>query len=95
MSCCGGHRAAQRASYQNQLSSSPQRASFLPGTGANGRGRLPVKHVTFEFSGATPIVVTGPATGTPYRFSARGARLTVHASDAPSLISVPGLKPVL
>jgi hypothetical protein len=93
MSCCGGHRAAQRTSYQNQPSSTHQRASSSTGAIA-GRGLLQ-KHVTFEFNGASPIVVTGPATGTNYRFTAKGVRLTVHASDAPSLVSVPGLKPVL
>ncbi|MGA8159994.1 MAG: hypothetical protein WA374_03760 [Acidobacteriaceae bacterium] len=58
-------------------------------------GVLPLKHVTFEFNGGNSIVVTGPATGTTYRFSAKGMRLTVHAADAPSLVSVPGLRPVL
>ncbi|HEY1159666.1 MAG TPA: hypothetical protein VGE83_03500 [Terracidiphilus sp.] len=91
MSCCGGHRAAQRTSYQSLPGAARGRAS----AGASARGSVPVKHVTFEFNGAAPIVVTGPATGATYRFSAKGARLSVHGSDAPSLVSVPGLRPVL
>jgi hypothetical protein len=91
MSCCGGHRAAQRTSYQSW----PETARGRTSAGVSPRGSVPVKHVTFEFNGATPITVTGPATGATYRFSAKGARISVHGSDAPSLVSVPGLRPVL
>jgi hypothetical protein len=42
----------------------------------------------------TAISVTGPATGSTYRFDRRGARLAVHGTDAPSLLAVPGLRPV-
>lgn len=82
MSCCGGHRAAQRASYLP--SPAPARESAF----------MRVKPVTFEYNGARAIAVTGPATGATYRFPGKGARLSVHGSDAPSLVSVPGLRPV-
>lgn len=90
MSCCGSHRAAQRTLRQ----SLPVLAQNRTYSGVSAQV-LPLRHVTFEFSGVHSIVVTGPATGTTYRFLARGARLTVHAADAPSLVSVPGLRPVL
>jgi hypothetical protein len=82
MSCCGGQRAAQRTNYQTAKA------------GAHDRSSVPVKSVTFEYSGARTLAVTGPYTGATYRFPAKGARLIVHGSDAPSLLSVPGLKPV-
>jgi len=82
MSCCGGHRAAQRTSYQP--SPAPARA----------HATTPAKPVTFEYYGSGAIAVAGPATGATYRFSGKGARLSVHGSDAPPLLSVPGLKPV-
>jgi len=95
MSCCGGRRAAQRTNHQPQPVLAHERTSSGASAGTATRGILPLKHVTFEFNGVTSIVVTGPATGTTYRFSAKGVRLTVHAADAPSLVSVPGLRPVL
>jgi hypothetical protein len=82
MSCCGGHRAAQRPSYP---------ASPVP---VRQRAPMRAKSVAFEYHGTGAIAVTGPATGATYRFSGNGARLSVHGSDAPSLVSVPGLKPV-
>jgi hypothetical protein len=82
MSCCGGHRAAQRTSHVSSPAPVGHRSSGQ------------VRPVTFEYSGVKAIAVTGPATGATYRFSGKGARLSVHESDAPSLISVPGLRPV-
>ena len=95
MSCCGGHRAAQRTSHQSQPAPVEARTSAAVSAGASMRGVLPMRHVTFEFNGVNSIVVIGPATGTTYRFSTGGGRLTVHAADAPSLVSVPGLRPVI
>jgi len=82
MTCCGGHRTAQRISYQ--ASSANPRAGVSK----------PVRPVTFQYTGTGAITVTGPLTGATYRFSGKGARLSVHGSDAPSLVSVPNLKPV-
>jgi hypothetical protein len=48
----------------------------------------------FEYTGSSAISVTGPRTGATYRFAGRGARVTVHGADAPSLIGTPGLRPV-
>lgn len=95
MSCCGGRRAAQRTSQPPQPAPARERISSGVNAAASMRGNPPLRHVNFEFNGVKPIVVIGPATGTIYRFSAKGARLAVHASDAPSLVSVPGLRPVL
>ncbi len=88
MSCCGGNRAAQRNVYQTSLSM-PSR-SAAPAS----RSAASAKIVHFEYTGMTAISVTGPATGSTYRFDRRGARLAVHGTDAPSLLAVPGLRPV-
>lgn len=87
MSCCGrgfgqqGHiaRAAPRQAYAH-------RAVPLP-----ARRNVPI---TFEYVGLGAIAVTGPLTGRTYRFVGKGARVTVHGADAPSMVSVPGLRPV-
>jgi hypothetical protein len=50
--------------------------------------------VEFEYLGSGQLTVTGPLTGVVYHFASPGARVTVHGSDAPSLLSVPGLKPL-
>jgi hypothetical protein len=47
--------------------------------------------VWFSFAGAKVIVVKGGATGRFYRF-VPGSRLRVHASDAPSMRAIPGLR---
>lgn len=78
MSCCGSQRAAAR-----------------PGSAPNSTGTA--RHwttgaVEFEYSGQGQLVVTGPLTGTVYRFGGDAGRVSVHGSDAPSLVSVPGLK---
>jgi len=86
MSCCGGNRAAQRSSYQ----ASPAGLHRNPVPNAS----TSAKAVNFEYSGATALTVAGPATGSIYRFSRSGMRLAVHGSDAPSLLAVPGLRPV-
>jgi hypothetical protein len=91
MSCCGGNRASQRTAYQ----SSPTPGKQHPASGVRAGQNASVRHVTFEYTGPTAITVVGPATGATYRFSGKGLRLSVHGSDAPSLLSVPGLKPVL
>jgi hypothetical protein len=46
----------------------------------------------FTYLGRTALTVTGPATGTVYRFPAPGARLRVDARDAPALRKVPVLR---
>lgn len=48
----------------------------------------------FEYLGHGLMTVTGPFTGQIYRFAGPGARLAVHGSDAPSLATVPGLRPL-
>jgi hypothetical protein len=47
--------------------------------------------IWFSFAGAKVIVVKGGATGRLYRF-VPGSRLRVHASDAPSMKAIPGLR---
>lgn len=78
MSCCG----SQRASFRRE-----------PGPAETGEARFWVARDTdFEYTGNGQLTVTGPMTGQIYGFSVPGARLRVHAADAPSLVSVPGLK---
>jgi hypothetical protein len=48
----------------------------------------------FQYTGSGRLTVTGPITGTVYYFSTTGETITVHGADAPSLVSVPGLKVV-
>ncbi|MGJ5816643.1 hypothetical protein [Paludibaculum fermentans] len=77
MSCCGSQRAAARPAQ----------------TGPSGEARhWNSGGVQFEYSGQGQLVVTGPLTGMVYRFGGGAGRVSVHGSDAPSLVSVPGLK---
>jgi hypothetical protein len=48
----------------------------------------------FQYTGNGRLTVTGPITGKIYYFSHAGETVSVHAADADSLISVPGLKMV-
>lgn len=81
MSCCGSQRASLR-----QTSTAPASS-----TAVHTRVQA---DVSFEYSGNGQLTVTGPLTGQVYRFTPTAARLRVHGSDAPSLVSVPGLKPI-
>ncbi len=96
MSCCGRGKSLQRAGYAGTAphGGSPQRyvGGRPPAAGTTPQTLNPSR--TFEFSGPGAIVVTGPLTGTRYRFAGNGARVAVHHADAPSLAGVPGLKPV-
>lgn len=49
----------------------------------------------FQYTGSGRLTVTGPVTGKIYYFSHAGEIVSVHAADADSLISVPGLKIVI
>ena len=81
MSCCGDRRhAARSASTGAARPAGPLRVAPS------------ASPVMFELAGRRAIVVTGPLTGAVYRFGQTGARLPVHAADAASLISVPGLR---
>jgi hypothetical protein len=80
MSCCGSRRAALR---------SQQTAT----------GSVVARHWTagameIEYLGPGSLTVTGPATGAVYQFAAPRSRVRVHGADAPSLISMPGLRAV-
>ena len=60
---------------------------------ATPRLQLPVRgSEMFTYLGRTALTVTGPATGTVYRFAAPGARLRVDARDAVALRRVPVLR---
>ncbi len=80
MSCCGNQRASYRREFSHANSSypSPQHAS---GAAAE-----------FQYAGSGQLTVTGPLTGTVYRF-APGERVKVHPSDVPSMATVPQLRP--
>jgi hypothetical protein len=80
MSCCGDQRTALR---EESVPTDQRDFQFwTPGP------------TDFEYSGYGELTVTGPLTGTIYRFTANNRRVRVHGSDAASLLSVPGLKPV-
>ena len=81
MSCCGNGRTAY--SQANMGSTPPQENQY--------RITTPVE---FEYSGQGELTVTGPLSGIVYHFSPSVRRVSVHGSDAPSLLSVPGLRPV-
>ena len=80
MSCCGSQRTALRQEAAAPAPGEPGYWTSAP--------------VEFEYVGSSQLTVTGPLTGVVYHFPSNGARLRVHGSDAPSLLSVPGLKPV-
>lgn len=46
----------------------------------------------FQYTGSGRLTVTGPITGKVYYFSTTSETILVHGADAPSLVSVPGLK---
>lgn len=84
MSCCGQRQFVAH-------STSPARGAQHAPTGHTAA--TPTDPV-FEYIGATALVVTGPITGRPYRFTHRGARLAVSRHDAPSVMHVPNLRHV-
>lgn len=81
MSCCGKGRTAY--SQANIGSTPPPENQYWVST-----------PVEFEYSGQGELTVTGPLSGMVYRFSPSARRVRVHGSDAPSLLSVPGILPV-
>jgi len=87
MSCCNDQRESLR---RNASLSGQGRVSSQGGVQHRTTGPM-----QFEYKGAGQLTVTGPLTGTIYRFSGPGALVLVHAADVPSLVSVPGLRPVL
>ena len=78
MSCCGNQRAAFR--------NGPVQAAV-----GVSRSWAASGSAEFEYLGAGQLTVTGPLTGSVYRFT-RAQRVRVHGSDVPSLVSVPGLR---
>jgi hypothetical protein len=81
MSCCGKGRAAY--TQANIGSTQPHESQY--------RISQPIE---FEYSGQGELTVTGPLSGVVYRFTPSARRVSVHGPDAPSLLSVPGLRPV-
>ena len=81
MSCCGNGRTAY--SQANMGSTPPQENQY--------RITTPVE---FEYSGQGELTVTGPLSGVVYRFTPSVRRVRVQGADAPSLLSVPGIRPV-
>ena len=81
MGCCGSQRATFR--QQQPIASSTAESSYWTAS-----------TVEFEYSGSGELTVTGPLTGSIYRFRGQGARVPVYGADAPSLVGVPSLQPV-
>ncbi len=81
MSCCDKGRTAY--SQANIGSTPPPENQY--------RITTPVE---FEYSGNGELTVTGPLSGVIYSFTPTMRRVRVHGSDAPSLLAVPGLRPV-
>lgn len=50
--------------------------------------------IVFTYLGRTTLTVTGPATGTVYRFATSGARLRIHPRDVAALKKVGPLRAV-
>lgn len=78
MNCCGQARskpamdAAEKARIATAVSN-----------------RRPVyRAIAFEYVGRTSLTVTGPATGTRYRFETTGARVLVDGRDSVALAAV-------
>jgi hypothetical protein len=79
MSCCGSRRAELRGASEPGA----QRESAYWASGSLG----------FIYTGHGQLTVTGPLTGTIYRFTANSGPVLVHGADVASLASVPGLRP--
>jgi hypothetical protein len=79
MACCGNQRSAYR------------QGAAVP-AGATPGGFWKSGPVDFEYTGTGEMTVTGPLSGTVYRFSATERRVRVQGDDAPSLAAVPGLR---
>jgi hypothetical protein len=89
MSCCGSQRASTRHELRaSGRGESPSVSTSEPPAWLSGP-------VDFEYTGYGELTVTGPFSGVVYYFTADNRRVRVHGSDAPSMISVPGLNPVL
>ncbi len=82
MSCCGGSGSGNARPVAAQS------------TGGSATQHWVSAPVEFEYTGQGSLIVTGPLTGTEYRFAGRGARVRVLGDDAPSIVSVPGLRAV-
>lgn len=85
MSCCGSQRAGLRPE-----GGSLSRQSVTTGESAFARWGS----VGFEYLGRGRLTVTGPLTGNTYHFVMGGPPVRVDGRDAPSLVSVPGLRPL-
>lgn len=94
MSCCGGGRDAFRRS--GPPASAPRAVPGArpagPGTPSAGGGAWAAAAAEVEYRGAGRLTVTGPLTGTVYRFESSGARVRVHGPDVPSLATIPTLR---
>lgn len=86
MSCCGNQRSSirQESSVRYEAAGSP----------VSGSGHWTPGSMQFEYTGHGQLTVIGPLTGQVYRFAGTGVRIVVHGPDVPSLVSVPGLRPL-
>ena len=85
MACCGNRRLSAGATSSGSV------ATVRPAPAAETR-RSGVAY--FLYTGQGGIIVTGPATGTRYRFGMNGAIVPVALADRASLAQVPALRQV-
>lgn len=83
MPCCGQKRENIGRSYAPGI-----------GTPPNGSGVYGGRKIFFEYTGRTSMVVIGTGSGSVYRFTAPGSKLTVDVRDVPYLRTVPNLEEI-
>jgi hypothetical protein len=52
----------------------------------------PLAHPSFEYTGKTPLIITGRMSGKQYRFTHPGNRQNIDPRDVPAILSNPALK---
>jgi len=85
--CCGRNNGQLRSGLAGAQPARPA-VSTRPAVPLQSAG------MTFEYTGRTRLVVTGPATGRQYRFDGPGVRLQVDPRDRAAVAAVPMLKRV-
>ena len=84
MSCCGNKRNAwhRNDAVHSHRSETPREYEKMR------------EDVSFEYTGATALTVTGSVSGKKYRFLFTGDQQLVEYRDAPGMMAVPVLRKV-